>query len=63
LIILILLGKDFSVLFPKACPDALDLLKKLLTFDPSKRITLDETLKHPFLSGYHNEKDEVFLLC
>ncbi|EAY18387.1 CMGC family protein kinase [Trichomonas vaginalis G3] len=30
--------------------DALSLLKSLLVLDPSKRITADEALKHPFLS-------------
>lgn len=32
--------------------DALDLLKKLLTLDPEKRITVDEALAHPYLTDY-----------
>jgi cell division cycle 2-like protein len=28
----------------------LDLLSKLLTYDPSKRITAEEALKHPYFS-------------
>ena len=34
-------GKDFKTLFSSANPEAIDLLKKMLTFDPSKRITID----------------------
>lgn len=27
-------------------------------FDPSKRITCDDALKHPYVAQFHNEKDE-----
>lgn len=37
----------FKALYPKANPTALDLLQKLLTFDPAKRIGCEEALKHP----------------
>lgn len=33
-------GKDFSKLFAFADNEAIDLLKKLLMFDPDKRITV-----------------------
>ena len=29
--------------------DCIDLLKKLLTFDPTKRITAEEALNHPWI--------------
>jgi len=29
---------------------AIDLVKKLLTVDPKKRITVDEALQHPWIS-------------
>lgn len=64
-------GKSFEALFPKAPPAgkiifniniffhiALDLLKKLLIFDPTKRITLEEALKHPYLKELHCPEDE-----
>ncbi|CAG8525567.1 11424_t:CDS:10 [Diversispora eburnea] len=50
--------KSFSTLFPNANPLALDLLERLLTFDPSKRITVDEALEHPYLSVWHDPNDE-----
>lgn len=38
---------------------ALDLLEKLLTFDPAARINVDEALSHPYLDAYHDTEDEV----
>lgn len=32
--------------------DAFDLLKRLLTMDPERRITVEEALAHPYLSEY-----------
>ena len=51
-------GKNFSKLFPFAAPEAIDLLNKLLMFDPEKRITVTEALKHPYLADLHLEEDE-----
>jgi len=40
----------------------LDLLKKLMVFDPAKRITVEEALKHPYLAALHFPEDEVLSL-
>lgn len=32
-------GKSWERMFPRSSPVAIDLLKKLLTFDPRKRLT------------------------
>lgn len=40
---------------------ALDLLGKFLIFDPAKRITLEDALKHPFLQELHCPDDEVII--
>ncbi|KDO34576.1 CMGC/MAPK/ERK7 protein kinase [Saprolegnia parasitica CBS 223.65] len=45
-------------LLPKASPEAIDLVRKCLYFDPDKRITADEAIKHPFVAQFHVEKDE-----
>lgn len=29
-----------------------------LQFDPNKRISCDEALRHPYVAQFHNEKDE-----
>ena len=38
------------VRFPRATPQALDFLRKMLTKDPAKRISLAEALIHPFIA-------------
>lgn len=48
----------FQKLFPNANPDALDLLNRMLAFDPSARISVEEALEHPYLSIWHDASDE-----
>ncbi|KAF9462865.1 kinase-like domain-containing protein [Collybia nuda] len=48
----------FRKLLPAADPQALDLLAKLLAFDPMDRITVPDALEHPWLASYHDEEDE-----
>ncbi|QNP95748.1 kinase-like domain-containing protein [Yarrowia lipolytica] len=48
----------FSTLFPTANPEALDLLEKMLAFDPAERVTVEEALEHPYLKIWHDPRDE-----
>jgi len=48
----------FSRLFPNASDKALDLLERLLDFDPARRITVEQALQHPYLATYHDPEDE-----
>lgn len=48
----------WAVKYPHANPDALDLLDKLMAFDPAKRITCEEALQHPYLAAWHDPADE-----
>lgn len=50
--------KPFPSLFPNANPDALDLLDKMLAFDPSSRISVEQALEHPYLNIWHDASDE-----
>lgn len=50
--------KPFPSLFPNANPDALDLLDKMLAFDPSSRISVEQALEHPYLQIWHDASDE-----
>lgn len=46
-------------LFPHASKDALDLLQKCLHFNPAKRITCEEALKHPYVAEFHAPAEEI----
>ena len=49
---------SFQRLFPQANPDALDLLDRMLAFDPSSRITVEAALEHRYLHIWHDASDE-----
>jgi len=40
------------------CIEAIDLIEKLIELDPTKRLTAEQTLTHPYLKEYHDPSDE-----
>lgn len=49
-------------MIPTAPPDAIDLLSKLLTYDPAQRLTAKQMLMHPFFSElYDPEYDQQLI--
>lgn len=48
----------FSEIYPNANPEGLDLLRRLLDFNPDTRISVTEALEHPYLRVWHDPKDE-----
>lgn len=48
-------GVTWSKLLPDAPSAAVDLLSRLLLWDPDKRLTAEEALAHPWLRGYRQE--------
>ncbi len=43
----------FDALFPGIEKDALDLLRKLLCYDPAERLSAEQALEHPFFKELH----------
>ncbi|TIA88155.1 hypothetical protein E3P81_03641 [Wallemia ichthyophaga] len=48
----------FNEKFKTNDPLALDLVEKMLSFDPRTRITASQALAHPYLAPYHDPNDE-----
>lgn len=49
---------DWRSRYPNASEEALDLLRRMLVFNPNKRITVREAMRHPFLESLHDEADD-----
>ncbi|XP_069032025.1 mitogen-activated protein kinase 15 [Embiotoca jacksoni] len=48
-------------LLPSVPPDALDLLRGLLLFNPDKRLTAEQALQHPYVARFHDPAKEPAL--
>ncbi|KAL1533677.1 Mitogen-activated protein kinase mmk1 [Salvia divinorum] len=50
--------QSFTEKFHHVHPLAIDLVEKMLTFDPRQRITVEGALAHPYLNSLHDISDE-----
>ncbi|CEL02952.1 mitogen-activated protein kinase mpkC [Aspergillus pseudodeflectus] len=50
--------KPLREVFPAADDEAINLLEKLLVFDPDQRYSAEQGLKHPYMAPYHDPMDE-----
>jgi len=50
--------QDMAAIFPNASEEAVDLLEKLLVFNPEERLTAAQALAHPFFAELHEEDNE-----
>lgn len=56
-------GIPFWRVFPHEYPPGLDLLERMLAFDPNKRITVAEALQHPYLADFYDSGFDKPALC
>eukprot|EP00657_Telonema_sp_P-1_P002106 TRINITY_DN1502_c0_g1_i1.p1 TRINITY_DN1502_c0_g1~~TRINITY_DN1502_c0_g1_i1.p1 ORF type:complete len:206 (+),score=69.58 TRINITY_DN1502_c0_g1_i1:165-782(+) len=50
--------RPWTAVLPDANPQAIDLIDKLLNYDPVSRLTAAEGLEHPYLEALHQPDDE-----
>lgn len=49
--------QSFSEVFPNASDETIDLLSRMLQFNPHKRIDTLSALQHPYLKDFYDEND------
>ncbi|KZV35127.1 hypothetical protein F511_20220 [Dorcoceras hygrometricum] len=50
--------QSLGEVFPHVTPLALDLVEKMLAFNPRRRITVEDALAHPYMESLHDINDE-----
>ena len=55
--------KQLKTLFPKATAIELDLLGRLLQFNPNKRINVIDALEHPYVADFHEQYADTEIGC
>ena len=55
--------KSLKALYPKASEDELDLLSKLLQFNPNKRIDVNTALEHVYVKDFHSQYSDTEIVC
>ena len=50
--------KDLSELFAGSDPSSVQLIEKMLSFDPEERFSVEEAISHPFLHSFHDPQEE-----
>jgi mitogen-activated protein kinase 15 len=51
--------KSFTQIFSQVPPEATDLLRRLLIYNPEKRLSVEAILRHPYFEQFHNEAEEI----
>lgn len=50
--------RHMASVFPAASAEALDFISRCLVFNPSRRMTVEQALKHAYVSQFHSPADE-----
>jgi len=55
--------RPLEAMFQSADESALDIIAKLLEFNPDKRLTVEESLCHAYVEQFHSENEDEEILC
>ena len=55
--------KSLKALYPKITDEELDLLSKLLEFNPNKRIDVYKALEHDYVKEFHSQYEDTEIIC
>ena len=53
-------GVNFQELFPSASENAIDLVRKLLQFNPMNRLNVEQAITHPYVAQFHDSGNELY---
>jgi len=51
--------RSLASMFPNCDEDGLDMLSRLLQFNPTKRMSAEEALAHPWVAQFHSPEEEI----
>jgi mitogen-activated protein kinase 15 len=51
--------RTLESMYPMSDNDAIDFMRKLLTFNPLKRMSAAQALEHPFVAQFHAPEEEI----
>lgn len=51
--------KNLKDMFPLLSAEGLNFLKRLLQFNPNKRPTIEQALRHPYVAQFHDDEEEI----
>ena len=51
---------NFQECFPSATEDAIDLVRKLLQFNPINRLSVEQAINHPYVAQFHDLNNEPY---
>eukprot|EP01022_Parablepharisma_sp_SALTPOND_P031620 TRINITY_DN809_c1_g1_i1.p1 TRINITY_DN809_c1_g1~~TRINITY_DN809_c1_g1_i1.p1 ORF type:complete len:351 (+),score=27.54 TRINITY_DN809_c1_g1_i1:2751-3803(+) len=51
--------RNLKDMLPSLGPEGLDFVKRMLQFNPNKRLTVEQALRHPYVAQFHCAEEEI----
>ena len=53
--------RSFKTTFPTETDETIDFIRRCLVYNPENRMTVEQALKHPYLSNFADSEPEITL--